>query len=67
VDKQAYFDRMGRWPQDLFAPTLERLRGLDLVEEDQDFLRLTARGRFFADEVVMQFFEPRFVPPRKLA
>jgi len=67
VDKQAYFDRMGRWPQDLFAPTVERLRGLDLVEEDEDFLQLTARGRFFADEVVMQFFEPRFVPARKLA
>ncbi len=67
VDKRAYFERMGRWPQDLFGPTLDRMRGSGMVEEDEDFLRLTARGRFFADEVVMQFFEPRFVPPRKLA
>ncbi len=67
VDKRAYFERTGRWPRDLFGPTLDRMQGHGLVEEDEKVLRLTARGRFFADEVVMQFFEPRFVPPRKLA
>jgi len=66
VDQRAYQERMGRSPQELFGATLDRMRGLDLVEEDGDVLSLTSRGRFFADEVVMQFFEPRFVPPRKL-
>ncbi len=67
VDQRAYRERMGRSPRELFGPTLDRMQGLRLVEEDGDVLRLTSRGRFFADEVVMQFFEPRFVPPRKLA
>ena len=47
---------------EVFPRQIERLGKYGLVEEDGDTLRLTARGRFFADEVVTQFYHPMYLP-----
>lgn len=46
---------------------LQRMTKLGLLEQDGDFIRMTHRGRFFADEVAMQFFAHRYLPQRELA
>jgi oxygen-independent coproporphyrinogen-3 oxidase len=45
-----------------FPRQIDNLKKYDLLEEDEDSLRLTARGRFFADEVITQFYHPSYLP-----
>lgn len=45
-----------------FPRQVERLKKYGLVGEDGDMLKLTGRGRFFADEVVTQFYHPAYLP-----
>jgi oxygen-independent coproporphyrinogen-3 oxidase len=45
-----------------FPGQIHKLKKHDLIQEDGDLLRLTARGRFFADEVVTQFYHPNYLP-----
>lgn len=65
LDVSAFHERTGHWPRDLFGPTIDRLLGLDLVAEDARTLRLTDRGRFYADQVVTQFASERYRPVTK--
>jgi len=45
-----------------FAGKLERLKRHGLLEEKEGLVALTEKGRFFADEVVIQFYHPDFIP-----
>ena len=44
-----------------FKKELARLEGFGLLQQDADFIWLTDRGRFFADEVMMQLYQKRYV------
>lgn len=50
-----------------FGPELTRLKGLGLVDEDERSVFLTDRGRFVADETMMQLYQRRYLPFPELA
>jgi oxygen-independent coproporphyrinogen-3 oxidase len=62
VSKRRFRDLTGVSVGEAFPRQIECLRKYGLVEEDGDMLSLTARGRFFADEVVTQFYHPKYLP-----
>lgn len=62
VDKQAYFARTKVHATDYFADEITWLKSLGMMVEDEQFIRLTPRGAFFADEVTTQFFDPNYFP-----
>lgn len=66
LHKPAFEARTGMTAASQFGPTLERLKRLDLLAEDDQYLWLTPRGRFCADEVAALFFDPRHVRERQL-
>jgi oxygen-independent coproporphyrinogen-3 oxidase len=45
-----------------FGRKIERLKRYGLLEEKGEVVMLTERGRFFADEVVIQFYRPDYIP-----
>lgn len=51
----------------VFGSRVERLKGYGLLEEKGDLVALTEKGRFFADEVVIQFYHPAYIPFPKSA
>ena len=62
VSKARYRAQTGRELGEAFGPTLARLRAHGLIVEDETKVALTPRGGFFADEVVMQFYDPGYLP-----
>lgn len=62
VDKSFYRQRTGVHAEQVFAKELTHLKQLDLIEETEQYIRMTKRGRFFADEVSTQFFNPLYMP-----
>jgi oxygen-independent coproporphyrinogen-3 oxidase len=58
VDLAAYAARYGAEPGHWFADELGELGARDLIETRGGCLRLTARGRLFADEVFVALVEP---------
>jgi len=48
--------------EEAFPRQVEILKKYGLVEECGDVLKLSNRGRFFADEVVTQFYHPKYLP-----
>jgi len=62
VDKNAFEKRTGVSVSSQFQDEIDWLKGLDLLEEDESHVWLTWRGRFFADEVTTQFFNPDYLP-----
>ncbi len=62
VPKRRFRELTGVSLDEAFPRRIERLRKFGLVEEDAETLRLTGRGVFFADEVVTQFYHPRYLP-----
>lgn len=67
ISKMKYKEVTGATLQAAFGPKIFRLKKYALVEESVDMLRLTERGRFFADEVVIQFYHPDYMPFPKSA
>lgn len=67
VSKTNYKTVTGMTIEDAFGEKISRLKKYGLVEESDDMLRLTERGRFFADEVVIQFYHPDYMPFLKSA
>lgn len=67
VHKGRFTARTGMDPDEHFGGELSRLEGLGLLTRDDRFIRLTPRGRFFADETVMQLFQKRYLPFEDLA
>ena len=45
-----------------FGNKIERLKKHGLLEEREGLVALTEKGRFFADEVVIQFYHPDYMP-----
>lgn len=62
VSKARYRAGTGESLDDVFGATIRRLKEHGLVEDDAIRLALTERGGFFADEVVMQFYDPKRLP-----
>lgn len=46
----------------VFQPKFARLKEYGLVEDSEDVMKLTKLGCFFADEVVQQFEDPKYLP-----
>jgi len=67
VYKSRFRARTGLDLNEHFGPDLNRLADFGLVVEDDVSFALTPRGRFFADETVMQLFQRRFLPYPELA
>jgi oxygen-independent coproporphyrinogen-3 oxidase len=53
--RAAFAAEFGDDPLDRFAAALEAGRGTDLLEIDEDTIRLTPRGRLFANEALVAF------------
>lgn len=66
VYKKYYQKVTGASLNDIFRKKIEKLKNLGLLFEDEFTLKLTERGRFFADETCHQFYHPAFMPfPRE--
>ena len=62
VLKAAFRERVGKDPHALFEPELARLKAMGLLDEDDETISLTPRGRFFADETIIQLYQRRYLP-----
>lgn len=67
VVKRKFEARVGASVEQLFGPELDRLQSLGLLEQDERTVRLTPRGRFFADETMWQLTQRRWVPFPEIA
>lgn len=62
VNKDNYKARTGEDASEVFRPELDALARWGLLHEDDEVIRLTPMGRFFADEVCAQFHDPAYLP-----
>ena len=62
VPKREYRKLTGEELGASFARKIAALKKFDLVREDDETLRLTEKGGFLADEVVIQFYRPEYLP-----
>lgn len=62
VSRRQYEATTGAPLEREFGSRIARLRRYGLLEETEDLVALTEKGRFFADEVVIQFYHPDFIP-----
>ncbi len=62
VNKDLFRQRTGKTVYECFKNEIEWLKSLHMFDEDDKKIWLTERGRFFADEVSTQFFNPNFLP-----
>ena len=62
VSKQVFVERTGEKVGDCFGVEIDWLKDLGLIEEDDRYVQFTQLGRFFADEVATQFFDPNYLP-----
>lgn len=62
IQKRIYRERTGETTENaFFRPRMERLKEYGLVTEDEHRISLTKLGAFFADEVVQQFYDRRYL------
>jgi oxygen-independent coproporphyrinogen-3 oxidase len=59
LDRFAYRDRFGAWPEDHFHDELKMLSDLELITDHAGRLKFTALGIRHRDLLVQQFFSPR--------
>ncbi len=62
VLKSAYKEQTGYDVHDIWGSEIKALKSFGLVEENDHVVKLTRKGRFFADEVCTQFYDPEFIP-----
>jgi len=62
VSKAAFQSRTGHDAASVFRPELDALSSHGLLLETDEKIQLTALGRFFADEVCLQFHHPDELP-----
>ena len=62
VNKAQFTERTGETINGYFANEVAWLKQLGLLDEDDSNVWLTKLGRFFADEVATQFFDPNYLP-----
>lgn len=56
INKEFFKSRFGKEPKEFYSKTWEKLKTLNLVEEDEKFIKLSFKGSLFADEITKQFF-----------
>ena len=67
INKKVYQKQTGVSLNRVFRNKIEKLKKWDLLYEDDNVLKLTALGGFFADEVSQQFYHPDYIPfPKSL-
>jgi oxygen-independent coproporphyrinogen III oxidase len=62
VYRRRFTARTGLDLDQTFGPELDRLRDLGLLDSDERSVYLTDRGRFVADETMMQLYHRRYLP-----
>lgn len=62
INKKIYKERTGSDIGDSFEEKFKLLKKHNIIEENSDRITLTEKGAFFADEVVMQFEDVRYLP-----
>ncbi|MEK7233531.1 MAG: coproporphyrinogen-III oxidase family protein [Elusimicrobiota bacterium] len=62
VSKIRYREAVGAEADAVFGKKIKMMKATGLLEDDATRVALTRRGQFFADEVCMQFYEPKFLP-----
>jgi oxygen-independent coproporphyrinogen-3 oxidase len=62
LSKELFKGLLGMAVEEVFPRQLENLKKFGLIEDNGEKLHLTERGKFFADEVVMQFYHPNYLP-----
>ncbi|MFP5212266.1 MAG: coproporphyrinogen-III oxidase family protein [Acidobacteriota bacterium] len=62
IVKRRFQKRNGISVQEVFGHKIEKLKQYGLVYEDEHKIEVTAKGSFFADEVVQSFHHPDFMP-----
>ncbi|MBL1276406.1 MAG: coproporphyrinogen III oxidase family protein [Ectothiorhodospiraceae bacterium] len=62
VSKQTFTERTGETVEQCFSTEINVFKSLGLIEENDSHVWLTPRGRFFADEISTQFFDPNYLP-----
>ncbi|MFA6148394.1 MAG: coproporphyrinogen-III oxidase family protein [bacterium] len=62
LPKKRFRELTGVTVNEAFPRQIETLKKYGLVKEDDATLQLTVRGKFFADEVVTQFYHPKYLP-----
>ena len=67
VYKKFYQMQTGVSLSEVFRKKIDRLKSYGLLFEDDNILKLTELGRFFADEVCEQFSDPKYIPFPKTA
>jgi len=62
VYRRRFAARTGLDLDETFGPEFDRLRDLGLLDSDERAVFLTERGRFVADETMMQLYHRRYLP-----
>jgi len=62
VYKKFYKQQVGETLNGVLRTKIDRLKKFDLLYEDDEMLKLTTLGRFFADEICQQFHDPDHIP-----
>lgn len=62
VNKQQFTERTGKSIDTAFPNEMTWLKQLGLLEENDQYVYLTKLGKYFADEVATQFFNPNYMP-----
>lgn len=62
LPKKHFQELTGLSVHEAFPRHIENLKKYNLIEEDENTVKLTARGIFFADEVVTQFYQTNYRP-----
>jgi oxygen-independent coproporphyrinogen-3 oxidase len=62
LSKRQFHGLTGVSVNEAFPRQIENLKRYGLISESAESVNLTGRGRFFADEVVLQFYHPDYLP-----
>ncbi len=62
VSKALFTERTGEIIEQCFGKEINSFKTLGLIAENDSHVWLTSRGRFFADEIATQFFDPDYLP-----
>ena len=62
INKKIFFERTGSSIDNIFINKFNLLKKYDLLTEDKGRIYLTKKGSFFADEVVTQFEDIKYLP-----
>jgi oxygen-independent coproporphyrinogen-3 oxidase len=62
VSKKKFSELTKKKLDEIFKEKINRLKKHGLLTDNGDFISLTEKGAFFADEVCIQFYHPDYIP-----